>query len=392
MSFYEKYLKYKTKYISLKNQIAGNSYQIIETNSNSSVLKYIGSGVPNFVYLDEKLNVIIKIRKNSYRDLRADFIDYSNSFEEKTTILTTDESILDYLSKFKEKFKSESSVISFDMIKKYIDASKIINELPTFLKFKGFIVYYNIGISNISGNVETPLVLPSFEYLNNVTENFLSDKELNFKAEILSVIYDFKKYNSLGYVHRDLQNLCRNIVSYNNSGTRKLKVIDLDNPVYFITNKCDLNNLVRELLQDYVSLYKCLIHMKFFTEMSENDICNETDICTFIRSLDLDITVIDTTIFSKTNDYPEYKLTLLGDWTLMDNGSYKITGKYGNGNKIVDIFINNNALNFRNIEIKYKDCNYCVLNINLVKNKEKIKNYIESIYDKLIRKASFIAF
>ena len=52
-------------------------------------------------------------------------------------------------------------------------------------------------------------------------------------------------------------------MSYNDRGIRKLKVIDLDNPTKFLTDKCYLESFLRELLSDYISLHECLIYLGF---------------------------------------------------------------------------------------------------------------------------------
>lgn len=372
---YNKYLKYKSKYNNLKKQIGGETQiSIIESNSDSSILSYIGAGVPNIVYFDSNLRVIIKIRKNSYKDSRISFVNIPNSFEEKTTILTSDDSITSYL----RKFESTNVNINFEVIKNYIDSSKIINMLPTFLKFKGIIIYNNIGV-NRNYNVETPLVVPSFEYLDGVDSLYNFGPTL--KDEMIAIIKDFKIFNSSGYTHGDLENNCRNIISYNDKGTKKLKVIDLEDPINFINDGTALESLIRVLLQDYISLNKCLINLNLLTIIS-----NKIDICSLIRSLDFDITVLDTTTYSKDNIYPKYKLTL-SEWIVTSDG-YKIIGTYDT-DKMVNILINNNYIErFENIKVVFKNCSYCILNINLLNNREKIKTFIESIYDSLIGEIS----
>ena len=468
MTYLKKYLKYKNKYISLKKQIAGSSLQIVETNRNSFWLQYIGAGEPNFVYKDLKLDVIFKIRKNTRLDETANFINYSNSFNKETTTLTSDESITEYLTNFRSKLESNIANIDFNMvnidfnmIKNYIEASKIINELPTFLKFKGIIVYNNIGIERYGGNIETPLVVPSFEYLELGRDAIKFDIGLDLKTEMLAVINDFKIYNSLGYKHGDLQNSCRNIMSYNDRGIRRLKVIDLENPKKFLTDECYLDSFLEFLLLDYINLHKCLVYLGFPVTIDKIDICN------FIMSLDLDITLVDTRHYSRTHKYPEYKLNLVGGWSLQrtdstilqdtdplqrtdstiprdleplqrtdstdstilqdtdplqrtdstilqdtdplqgtystisfldqlqrtdntDTGYYKITGIYDT-DKSIDILINSklNIEEFqRIIEVKESSYRSSVLRINLIINREKIKFFIESIYDILISKIS----
>jgi hypothetical protein len=105
ISYYDKYLKYKNKYNILKKKyIGGSEYyiynminqntdplmdiyfeniiineiepsiKIFESNTISSDLVWCGAGVPNIVYHDTKLNVIIKIEKNNNSESHIPFI------------------------------------------------------------------------------------------------------------------------------------------------------------------------------------------------------------------------------------------------------------------------------------------------------------------------------
>lgn len=376
ISFYKKYLKYKKKYANVKNQMGGTkSIRIIETNSDISNLIYKGAGVPNIVYLDNELNLVIKIAKSSYRDVSIDFIRNDNSYESNNITLSTDKSIKEYICKIKKKFLNIN--INLESIKNYIDSNVIIDTLPSFLKFKGIIIYNNIDIDRIN-YVESPIVVPAFEYLEDI--QYLTNVE-SLKDQMIQIITDFKIYNSSGYSHGDLQNNCRNIVSYNENGIRKLKVIDLDNPINIIKNNVTLDNLLRYLLQDYISLNKCLINLGLLIEM-----ITDIDICSFIKLLKFDITIIDTTVYSSKNIYPKFKLTL-GSWKNIENG-HEIVGFFDT-NKKVQIIINNENIissDFKNIKIIFENCRYCVAQIDLLNDKETIKTFIESIYDSLLSK------
>ena len=204
------------------------------------------------------------------------------------------------------------------------------------------------------------------------------------KDEMIEIIRDFKIFNSSGYTHRDLQNNCRNIVSYYNDDTsqqiKKLKVIDLDDPKNFI-NDTNLSNLLENLLGDYISLNKCLIKLKLLKRI----IFDMPNLITFIKSLDLDIVVKDTSV-ALTTDYPTYKLNLAG-WVKMS--IYDANKGIYDSDKELYIVLNNKPVDqFENIEVKNYNKGLYYYSINLLENRDKIKTFIESIYDSLIAKLS----
>ena len=295
--------KRRNKTIKYLKQIGGEpSISIIESNSDFNNLAMVGQGVPNILYYDKKMNVIVKIKKTRQTDSSIPFVTITNSFEETTTNLSTDDEINEFVSNIKSR--SDTCNITFNMIKNYIESSEIINNLPTFLKFKGILVYNNIGVTRLD-YIESPLIVPSFEHLTNVSDD-LNNFGPTLKDEMIEIIRDFKIFNSSGYTHRDLQNNCRNIVSYYNDDTlkiKKLKVIDLDEPKNFI-NDTNLSNLLENLLGDYISLNKCLIKLKLLKRI----IFDIPNLITFIKSIDLDIVVKDTSV--ALTDYPTYKLNL----------------------------------------------------------------------------------
>jgi hypothetical protein len=268
------------------------------------------------------------------------------------------------------------------MIKNYIESSEIINNLPTFLKFKGILVYNKIGVTRLD-YVESPLIVPSFEHLTNVSDD-LNNFGPTLKDEMIAIIRDFKIFNSSGYTHRDLQNNCRNIVSYYNDDTsqqiKKLKVIDLDDPTNFI-NDTSLLNLLENLLGDYISLNKCLIKLKLLKRI----IFDMTNLITFIKSLDLDIVVKDTSV-ALTTDYPTYKLNLDG-WVKM-SGYDANKGIYDSDKQLYIVLNNKPVDQFENIEVKNYNKGLYYYSINLLENRDKIKTFIESIYDSLIANMS----
>ena len=374
--------KRRNKTIKYLKQIGGEpSISIIESNSDFNNLAMVGQGVPNILYYDKKMNVIVKIKKTRQTDSSIPFVTITNSFEETTTNLSTDDEINEFVSNIKSR--SDTCDITFDMIKNYIESSEIINNLPTFLKFKGILVYNNIGVTRLD-YVESPLIVPSFEHLTNVSDD-LNNFGPTLKDEMIAIIRDFKIFNSSGYTHRDLQNNCRNIVSYYNDDAlqiKKLKVIDLDDPKNFI-NDTNLSNLLENLLGDYISLNKCLIKLKLLKRI----IFDMTNLITFIKSLDLDIVVKDTSV-ALTTDYPTYKLNLDG-WGKNDMRRDDANKGIYDSDKQLYIVLNNKPVDqFENIEVKNYNKGLYYYSINLLENRDKIKTFIESIYDSLIANMS----
>ena len=152
--------KRRNKTIKYLKQIGGEpSISIIESNSDFNNLAMVGQGVPNILYYDKKMNVIVKIKKTRQTDSSIPFVTITNSFEETTINLSTDDEINEFVSNIKSR--SDTCNITFNMIKNYIESSEIINNLPTFLKFKGILVYNNIGVTRLD-YVESPLIVPRF--------------------------------------------------------------------------------------------------------------------------------------------------------------------------------------------------------------------------------------
>ena len=374
--------KRRNKTIKYLKQIGGEpSISIIESNSDFNNLAMVGQGVPNILYYDKKMNVIVKIKKTRQTDSSIPFVTITNSFEETTINLSTDDEINEFVSNIKSR--SDTCNITFNMIKNYIESSEIINNLPTFLKFKGILVYNNIGVTRLD-YIESPLIVPSFEHLTNVSDD-LNNFGPTLKDEMIAIIRDFKIFNSSGYTHRDLQNNCRNIVSYYNDDAlqiKKLKVIDLDDPKNFI-NDTNLSNLLENLLGDYISLNKCLIKLKLLKRI----IFDMTNLITFIKSLDLDIVVKDTSV-ALTTDYPTYKLNLDG-WGKNDMRRDDANKGIYDSDKQLYIVLNNKPVDqFENIEVKNYNKGLYYYSINLLENRDKIKTFIESIYDSLIANLS----
>ena len=79
----------RNKTIKYVKQIGGEpSINIIESNSDFNNLAMVGQGVPNILYYDKKMNVIVKIKKTRQTDSSIPFVTITNSFEETTINLS----------------------------------------------------------------------------------------------------------------------------------------------------------------------------------------------------------------------------------------------------------------------------------------------------------------
>ena len=229
--------------------------RIHESLNSTDNLEYLNLGFYNFVFLDKELNLIIKLPKTI-----AVLHTRLYNLEEKQTnkkdfIFETPENIAEYLDSLKI-IESQKTLLIKRMLK-HMELSFVVNTLPSFLHFKGFIVYKNIGVHAPNKIDIKPLIVEAFEFLPKLGNVDLS-KNLD---NILNIIYDFRKYNNNGYYHNDLQENCRNISSYLEGDIRKLKVIDLDDSKK-ISDLININDIRLDKLQllfkDYISLVKCL--------------------------------------------------------------------------------------------------------------------------------------
>jgi len=229
--------------------------RIQESVNSTDNLQYLNLGFYNFVFFDKELNLIIKVPKTIAVSQTRLY-----NLEEKQTnktdvILETSGGIAEYLDSLKI-IESQKTLLSKKMLK-HMELSSIVNTLPTFLHFKGFVVYKNIGVHAPNKIDIKPLIVEAFEFLPELGNVDLS-KNLD---NILNIINDFRKYNNHGYHHNDLQDNCRNISSYLEGDMRKLKVIDLDDSKK-ISDLININDIKLDKLQllfkDYISLVKCL--------------------------------------------------------------------------------------------------------------------------------------
>jgi hypothetical protein len=229
--------------------------RIQESLNSTDNLEYLNLGFYNFVFLDKELNLIIKLPKT----IAVSHTRLYNLEEKQTNktdvILETQENIVKYLDSLKI-IESQKTLLIKKMLK-HMELSFVVNTLPSFLHFNGFIVYKNIGVHAPNKIDITPLIVEAFEFLPKLGNVDLS-KNLD---NILNIIYDFRKYNNHGYYHNDLQENCRNISSYLEEDIRKLKVIDLDDSKK-ISDLININDIKLDKLQllfkDYISLVKCL--------------------------------------------------------------------------------------------------------------------------------------
>jgi len=296
-------------------------------------LEYLNLGFYNFVFLDKELNCIIKVPKTIAITKNRLYNIININKDQKTykpnIILKTQESIIEYLDSI-NIHKSQKSQLIKSMLK-HMELASVVNTLPTFLHFKGFIVYNNIGSHGPNSIDITPLIVEAFEFLPKLDTVNIPNK----KDYLLSVINDFKKYNNNGYYHNDLQENCRNITSYLEGETRKLKVIDLDDSkkitdlIVFSDIKLDKLQL---LFKDYISLVKCLAFQGVITD-SEKQIL---------------ITIDYSTLFTKLADKRTNTEKVVEIKTLIDNLYKKLIDKVTS--------INGQAAgNYYNKYLKYKE-------------------------------------
>ena len=229
--------------------------RIQESLNSTDNLQYLNLGFYNFVFLDKELNLIIKVPKTIAVSQTRLYNLEEKQTNKKDFILEIPENIAEYLDSLKI-IESQKTLLTKRMLK-HMELSFVVNTLPSFLHFKGFIVYKNIGVHAPNKIDISPLIVEAFEFLPKLGNVDLS-KNLD---NILNIIYDFRKYNNNGYYHNDLQDNCRNISSYLEGDIRKLKVIDLDDSKK-ISDLININDIKLDKLQllfkDYISLVKCL--------------------------------------------------------------------------------------------------------------------------------------
>ncbi len=374
--------------INLLNYEEPSSITIIESGANINDLVELGCGAPNCVYKDKTINLAVKIPKGG-RDYSSKIIARQDkkNISRKNIILSSEQSIDEYIELLNKsdifKIDGFDENYKMDILKKfrkdiinYMTSSKIINKLETFLKFKGIVIYRNICYKH--GGLK-PLIVPAFEFLENHSDDIFDLDKSILNENMINIIKDFKIYNSFGYIHKDLQNNCRNMVSYQNNGITKLKVIDLDNPIYIFNDYLDLGEFQKNILCDYLSLLKCLLELKLINNDVKDLLLKNINIVNLVDSLDLDITVVDTTIFKIGIEYPKHKL-------IVSKLGNNIIGEL-NGIERIRISTNNdNIEECKNIEITRENY-YDIVNIYLNNyNQEIIHNFIVSIYDSLLEK------
>jgi hypothetical protein len=239
---------------------------VTESLATRENLQYINRGFLNLLFLDKTLNLILKI---STRILSNQILLVNNHslVEESTSVnLKT----LDEIGKFISTINIDESLkpsLLKNMLK-HFELQTVINTIPTFLHFRGFVILKNVGIKKGS-TIITPIVAEAFDFLPNLVPFKLKD----FLPNFIQIINDFKTFNTRGYFHQDLQSNCRNISAYTGeSETTKLIVYDLDDAKK-LSELIENFNAIEEksislILKDYLSLVECL---KF------NDIINSDE-------------------------------------------------------------------------------------------------------------------
>ena len=239
---------------------------ITESLATRETLQYINRGFLNLLFLDKTLNLILKISTKILSN-QILLVNNPSLVEESTLVnLKTLEELETFVSTLKIDESSKLS-LSKNMLK-HAELQSIINTIPTFLHFRGFVILKNVGIKKGS-NIITPIIAEAFDFLPNL----VPFKVKNFLPNFIQIINDFKTFNTRGYFHQDLQINCRNISAYTDkSETTKLIVYDLDDAKK-LSDLIENFNAIEEksislILKDYVSLVECL---KF------NDIINSDE-------------------------------------------------------------------------------------------------------------------
>ena len=269
-----------------------STIEIHESVNLTDNLQYLNLGFYNFVFLDKELNRVIKVPKTiaispsklfNIIDNNTSKINHpngetnhikcetnhikceTNHIKCETNLYTKDDvikkiNLLDLTEKQKSYY--------VEKMLRHMELADIVNTLPTFLHFKGFIIYKNIGVHSPNKIDTKILIVEAFEYLP-----LLGGVDLPTNLDnMINIIKDFKKYNNLGYYHNDLQENFRNISSYADGKMRKLKVIDLDDSKK-ITDLICITDIKLDKLQllfkDYISLVKGLAFHSVISTLKE---------------------------------------------------------------------------------------------------------------------------
>ena len=121
--------------------------------------------------------------------------------------------------------------------KKYIDKYKklasLVNNLPHFIKIKGYLICPNLQGNNGINNCTYRSII--YENAGKLTKTYLPfDKQC--ALQLLEILKSFKQFNLAGWFHKDIQG-CNNIEPNQNS---QLFVIDYEDLSYIKNNRVNL--------------------------------------------------------------------------------------------------------------------------------------------------------
>jgi hypothetical protein len=262
-----KFNKYKYKYFNLLNQNGGNEiYLLIRNTASLENLKKVGAGVPHAVYLDPIINSIVKFRKRERnpdatlynREPRKYFI--TESMKSNHKIINFKIKLDNYKGYFLDPEITELEKHK-EVITKVIDINKVISDLSSFLQITGYVIYPNI-VNDYNRNI----FLGSIYYQYYPSINNTISININNKDNFLKVINEFKILNQRGYLHGDLQNNCRNIVSINEN---EFKVIDIDSISKIFNNDFVFISDLDNSFKDIKDLIKCLTYQKVHIDIKK---------------------------------------------------------------------------------------------------------------------------
>ncbi len=388
--------KYKKKnYFLLKNKTGGFQKNreifigIMIDTAKVEDLNFLSSGVMGSLYVKNRMpGNVIKFRK-SESEMKSKLININDNTtsrrlkwlrydtEDKNITKTID----DYISnlEYEQNFKN----ILKDKIIKYLDLCHVLKNLDTFLIPRLIIIYNNIKNLSDYDNLENAIGV-AFERLDDVRDGSIMDAP---KDDLKTLITDFCKLNEQFYMHGDIQNTCRNIVSYMDVfGEARLKVIDIESiiPMFVKNGDNGLEHIdlkyIKDIFIDFVSLVECLYINNFINQEVKYDMLFN-DYISFILSIPIEnYYILDLTIYLRSNNYPKINILFSTQW---ENNTIEGTFIKNDNTHIVRIKLNN----IDDISIEYSDKqSLYMLNINITDEiKKNIIKFLRYKYTKLLQ-------
>jgi hypothetical protein len=399
--YVKKIEKYKKKsYLLLKNKTGGFQKDreiyigIIIDTAKVEDLHFLSSGVMGSLYVKKGMpGNVIKFRKHE-RESKSKLININDNTtpsriewlnydtEDKNITKTIDDYINDLEYDQNYKYILKNTII------KYLDLNHVLKNLDAFLAPRIITIFNNI--QNLSDSVNSGHAIGvSFQKLNNVLDESIMDVP---KDNLKTLIADFCKLNEQFYTHGDIQNTCRNIVSYMDvkDKIRKLKVIDTESikPIFVndVHNALEYINLkhIKNIFVDFASLVECLYINNLINDEVKYDMLLN-DYISFILSIPIEnYYIVDTTIYDSSNNYPKINILFSTRW---ENNTIEGTFIKNGNTYIVKIILNN----INDISIEYSDeysdkKSLYHININITNEiKQKIINFLRYKYTKLLQ-------